>query len=162
MAGCCLERCVPARKMAPPSSVKRMKSKDAVVVAAVVKKPKRSVNSVSSGEMRAAQAEQLPSTTEVDAESVDVASAQKAKSKTKLSKSERALKKAKKALARTEAQVEADRISIKKKNQSDRRASTAGARSRCQDAEGESTLPPSPLHARAPCTGTVGSSLVSI
>ena len=45
------------RRMAPPSSAKMIKSKDAAVVAAVVKKPKRSVNSVSSGDKRAAQVE---------------------------------------------------------------------------------------------------------
>ena len=102
------------RRMAPPSSAKRIKSKDAATVAAVAKKPKRSDNSVSSGEKRAAQDEQLPPTTEMETESLDAASVQTAKPKTKLSKSERALKKAEAALARAKAQVDADKISIKK------------------------------------------------
>ena len=76
------------RRMAPPSSAKRIKSKDAATVAAVAKKPKRSDNSVSSGEKRAAQDEQLPPTTEMETESLDAASVQTAKPKTKLSKSE--------------------------------------------------------------------------
>ena len=113
-------------RMAPPSSANRIKSKDAAVVAAVAKKPKRSVKTVSSGEKRAAQAEQMPSTTDVDAEPLDVASAQKAKAKTKLSKSERALKKAKAAVKLAEANVESEMISIKKKskvrNERDRQA----------------------------------------
>ena len=62
------------RKSAPPSSVKRLKSKDAVTVAAVVRKPKRSGSSVISGNKRAVQPEQLPPSTEMEAESVDVAS----------------------------------------------------------------------------------------
>ena len=43
------------RRMAPPSSAKRIKSKDPAIVAAVDKKPKRSVKAVSSGEKRAVQ-----------------------------------------------------------------------------------------------------------
>ena len=102
------------RKMAPPSSIKRMKSKDTVAVAAAVRKPQRSANAMNSGKKRAVQDEQQPSTQDEDANTVDAASAQKAKSKTKLSKSERALKKAKEALAQAEATVQAERISIKK------------------------------------------------
>ena len=104
------------RKLAPPSSASRSKSKEAVVVAAAVKKPKRSVSSVSSGGKRAVQDEQLPPATEADAEPVHVASAQNPKAKPKLSKSERAFKKAKAAGKPAEANIEADMISIKKKN----------------------------------------------
>ena len=59
------------RRMAPPSSAKRIKPKDAVMVAAVAKKSKQSDKPVSSGEKRAVQEEQLPPTTELDAEPVD-------------------------------------------------------------------------------------------
>ena len=104
------------RKTDPPSSAKRTKSQDAVVVAAVVKKPKRSGSAVVSGDKRSVEAEQLPPTAEAEAEPPVAASVQRAKAKTKLSKSERALKKAEAALARAKVQVDADKISIKKKH----------------------------------------------
>ena len=135
------------RKSAPPSSVKRLKSKDAVTVAAVVRKPKRSGSSAVSGDKHSVEAEQLPPTAEAEAEFSDAASVQRAKAKTKLSKSERALKKAEAAFALAKAQVDAENISIKKKHKvRDERERQARER----DAKALKVSPPCPpAHTRA-------------
>ena len=144
------------RRKVPPSSAKRIKSKDPAFVAAVAKKPKRSFNAVSSGEKNTVQDEQLPPTTEVEAEPAIVASAQKTKAKTKLSKSERALKKAKAALKLAEANVEADKISIKKKSKvrdernrqaRERDAATLKVSPPCPPAQRTRAYPRAPAHA---------------
>ena len=104
------------RKTAPPSSIKRLKPKDAVSVAAVVKKPKRSDSATNNEEMTPAHEELQATKKTAHTELSVAANAQRPKAKMKLSKSERALKKAKAALKLAEANVEAEMISIKKQH----------------------------------------------
>ena len=103
-----------SRKTAPPSSVKRLKSKEAVAVAAVPKKPKPQLKAANSGSMTPSQADLQSTTEEANVERSGVASAQNPRGKTKPSKSERLLKKAEAAFKAAEEQVRAERVSIKK------------------------------------------------
>ena len=116
-------------KAGPPSSVKRMKSKEAAVVAAVPMKPKLPNKQFSSGSKTPPEEALQPTNEESTTERSDVAIAQKTKVKTKLSKAERVLKKAEAAVKAAEAQVQAEKISIKKSSKvKDERARQARER----------------------------------